>query len=198
MTNVLRRVWLPAFVSFVLPAMLIAAAPSSPAGPDERQRLYPSQALAEFTQRVNDYAALHKKLDATLTQVQEQGSPAQYAEHQRALARLLQKVRFEAKRGDIFTRPVRALIRRNLESVFRGPEGKQIKQSIYDEFTAGVRLEINSTYPEKVPVSSMPPQVLNALPKVPDVLEYRFIGSRLILLDSQAHIIVDFMENVFH
>ena len=37
----------------------------------------------------------------------------------------------------------------------------------------------------------MPPQVLQALPKLPEELEYRFIGDRLILFDIHAHIIVD-------
>ena len=33
----------------------------------------------------------------------------------------------------------------------------------------------------------MPPQVLAALPKLPEDIEYRFIGDRLILLDVHAH-----------
>jgi hypothetical protein len=41
----------------------------------------------------------------------------------------------------------------------------------------------------------MPPQVLAALPRLPEDLEYRFIGSRLILLDVHAQIVVDFIED---
>jgi hypothetical protein len=41
----------------------------------------------------------------------------------------------------------------------------------------------------------MPPQVLAMLPKLPDDLEYRFIGNRLILLDVHAHTIADYIEN---
>jgi len=48
-----------------------------------------------------------------------------------------------------------------------------------------------------VPLSTVPPQVLSSLPKLPEDLEYRFIGERLILLDVHAHIIADFMENAF-
>jgi hypothetical protein len=42
----------------------------------------------------------------------------------------------------------------------------------------------------------MPPQVLAALPKLPQELEYRFVGARLILLDTHADIILDFVEGV--
>jgi hypothetical protein len=40
----------------------------------------------------------------------------------------------------------------------------------------------------------MPPQLLASLPKLPEALEYRFIGDRLILLDVHAHLVVDFIE----
>jgi hypothetical protein len=41
----------------------------------------------------------------------------------------------------------------------------------------------------------MPPKVLAAMPKLPQILEYRFIGERLILLDVPAHLIIDFIED---
>jgi len=54
----------------------------------------------------------------------------------------------------------------------------------------------NERYPSSVPLSTMPPQVLATLPKLPQELEYRFLGSRLILLDTGADIIVDFTNDV--
>jgi hypothetical protein len=44
----------------------------------------------------------------------------------------------------------------------------------------------------------MPPQVLMALPKLSEELEYRFIQRALILFDPHAHIIADFMERAFN
>ena len=41
----------------------------------------------------------------------------------------------------------------------------------------------------------MPPQVLQTLPELTEDLEYRFIGDWLILLDTHAHVIADFIEN---
>ena len=64
-----------------------------------------------------------------------------------------------------------------------------------DENPGRLSLHINARYPESVPVSTVPPQVLQALPKLPEDLEYRFIGDRLILHDIHAHIIVDIIDD---
>jgi hypothetical protein len=39
----------------------------------------------------------------------------------------------------------------------------------------------------------MPPQLLDKLPAMPEELEYRFIGSTLVILDPHAHLILDFV-----
>ena len=90
------------------------------------------------------------------------------------------------------------IVRRLLASVFRGPGGRQIKRSILDEYTGSVPLQINSEYPENMPFSSVPPQILEGLPKLPAAaLAYRFVGERLILLDPHGRLIVDVVERVF-
>jgi len=53
----------------------------------------------------------------------------------------------------------------------------------------------NGRYPDTVPLATMPPQVLAALPTLPDELEFRFIADRLILLDVPAHLVVDYIED---
>ena len=60
-----------------------------------------------------------------------------------------------------------------------------------------MKLAVNGRYPDEVPLSTVPPQVLTSLPKMPEELEYRFIRDNLILLDPHAHIIVDFMDRAF-
>ena len=47
-----------------------------------------------------------------------------------------------------------------------------------------------------LPLSTMPLQVLTALPKLEEGLEYRFAGDRLILMDTHANLIIDFTGNV--
>lgn len=153
--------------------------------------------LADFTKRIADYVDLQKKLEATLKEVPNDGRPEDFIDHQRALAKLIQKARASAKQGDVWSKPMRDVVRRLLASTLRGSDGKEIKRSIEDEYTGNFVLKVNVQYPDGTPFSTVPPQVLQGLPKLPGVLEYRFMGKRLILLDSHARIVVDFIEHVF-
>ena len=42
---------------------------------------------------------------------------------------------------------------------------------------------------------TVPPNILAALPKLPEDLEYRFVNRTMILLDTHANLIVDFVPN---
>jgi hypothetical protein len=150
--------------------------------------------VADFLDRVKRYEALHNKLESTLPAVPAGATPEAIAQHQEAMERLLTRARANARRGDVFTDPVRAYIRRQLSRVFSGPDGAHARATILDEDTRAVKLTINSRYPSTVPVSTVPPQVLLVLPRLPETLEYRFVGDTLVLLDIHAGTVVDFME----
>jgi hypothetical protein len=171
--------------------------PSTPAA----QKVNPdAQVIADFNKAVAAYVDLHKKLESTLPKLPKDATPQQIDVHERALAKLMQENRAEAKVGDLLTPGMREIVRRILGDVFRGPDGRQIKDSILDESgeRAGrVRLQVNGRYPDEVPISTVPPQVLLSLPKLPEELEYRFVGRQMILLDVHAHTIADFIESAF-
>ena len=153
--------------------------------------------IADFMKRVDAYVAVHKKVDGMLQEPSRDGRPEAVVEHQRAFAKLMEKERPGAKPGDIFTKPMRNVIRRLLAGVFRGPNGRQIKSSILDEYTGNFVVRVNAPYPENMPFSSVPPQILQGLPNLPEPLAYRFAGPRLILLDPHGRLIVDVVEKVF-
>ena len=50
---------------------------------------------------------------------------------------------------------------------------------------------------DTVPLSTIPPQVLEGLPNLPEEMEFRFVGNSLILMDVHAHIISDYIPNAF-
>jgi hypothetical protein len=155
-----------------------------------------TDALAAFSKRVNDYLALHNRLKGTLPSLPKQASPQAIDQHQRSLEKLIAAQRSSAKRGDIFGAEPERIFRSHLARIFAGPDGKQLKSSINDENPAGaIKLSVNGRYPDEVPLSTMPPQVLAVLPKLPEQLEYRFVGDHLILFDVPAHIIVDYIQN---
>jgi hypothetical protein len=162
--------------------------PGQPVNPDAR-------ALEAMLRRINDYVALHKKLEDKLPKLSKEASPKEIDQHQRAMARLVQEARRDAKPGDIFTPESRAVIKRLLARVFGNSDGAALRASIMDENPGTVKLAVNGRYPDTVPLSTVPPQVLQGLPKLPEEMEFRFVGNHLILMDVHAHIIVDLIEN---
>lgn len=190
----------PILVVLAALAVVSAAAgaqTSAAPGQDKAQpRVNAEAALAaEFTRRVAEYVALHNKVEGSLPRLSKDANPDQIDKHQRELGRLLMKARASARVGDIFTKEIRAYFRRQIAAAFAGPEGRGLKGSIMDENPGPIRLAVNGRYPDSVPLATMPPQVLAQLPRLPDDLEYRFIASRLILLDVHAHIIVDYIDD---
>jgi hypothetical protein len=184
--------------TLLLGAVLLSL-PTLPAPQKTKPTVNPNAAtIAEFMKRVNEYVALHKKVEATLPALPKQTTPQQMDAHERALAKLIQEARANAKQGDIFIRPMQQLVRRLLRPVFVGRAGEQIKSEITDkEYKGSVKLVVNGRYPDDVPVSTMPPQVLESLPKLPEELEYRFVLTNLILFDPHAHIIPDWVDQAF-
>jgi hypothetical protein len=53
---------------------------------------------------------------------------------------------------------------------------------------------VNAKYPDSAPLPTVPPNLLAALPKLPEGLEFRIINKDLILLDVDANLIVDFIR----
>jgi len=154
-----------------------------------------AQALATMNDRLKQYIELHSKLERTLPNLPKEATPQQIDKNQRTFEKLVQQARATAKPGDIFTPEARPVLKRLLANVFGGPEGKELKASIMDENPVGITLTVNGRYPDNVPLSTVPPQVLQTLPKLTEEIEYRFIGDRLILLDTHAHVIADFIED---
>ena len=150
--------------------------------------------MAEFTKRVAEYAALHKKIEATLPKLPDKATPTEIDTNQRAFAAQLAAARAGARQGDLFTPEMQTLVRKLLTGLFKTSAARaQLRASVMDENPTNVRVAVNSRYPDAVPISTMPPEILKSLPLLPEELEYRFVGETLILLDPHAHIVADFV-----
>ena len=78
-----------------------------------------------------------------------------------------------------------------------GQAGAPLLDTIKEESTEGrATARVNARYPDTVPLSSVPAQLLSALPTLPEELEYRFVGRDLILLDTKARLVADVMPLV--
>lgn len=156
-----------------------------------------STTVQDFEQRVKDYIALRSNVEKDVGTLPDKATPRQIDTHQRELAAAIGKARSQSRQGDIFMPAMQKYIQGVVRRVIDGPEGAQIKASLMDENPMQVKLGVNARYPDTIPMSTMPPDVLAALPPLPEDLEYRFVGNRLILLDVRSHLIVDFVDNTF-
>jgi hypothetical protein len=153
-------------------------------------------ALKTMTDQLTRYVELHNSIEAKLPTLGKDASPEQLDKNQREFERMIRQARAGAKRGDLFTPQAEPVIRRLMSDIFAGAEGRQLKDSILDENAAGAPLAVNARYPDSVPISTMPPQVLQTLPDLTEDLEYRFIGHSLIIFDVHAHTVADYLEHI--
>ena len=127
-----------------------------------------------FNAQMEAYAELRGKL--------EQGTPSRTAVAQR-----IRVARAQAKQGDIFTPEISVEFKRALARELNAHTWKVIMDDNPGEMLA----QVNGFYPEGKPLSTMPPNILAVLPKLPRDVEYRFVERTLILLDIRTKLILD-------
>ena len=91
----------------------------------------------------------------------------------------------------------RQMLRRLMYPETKGSDGAETKAAIAEEKheLKDVKLQVNAEYPDSAPLMTVPPNILAALPKLPEDLEYRFVSKHMILLDVHANLIVDYVLN---
>lgn len=174
---------------FLLSTFLIAS----------QQRVNADAAIAaKFDQKTADYMKLRQKALNGLAVPKNTESPEKIADFQKQLAGKIRDLRPQAKRGDLFTREVAGLFQRLVATAMRGKDGALIRTSFQraEPIQGGGHLDVNATYPDGLPLQSMPPSLLLNLPRLPKELEYRFVGRELILRDTQASLIVDVIPDL--
>lgn len=187
--------WIGALVLLGACARVGATATSTPRAVVETSASE-QRTTEEFERRVQEYRALVRKLEVGIPTLPKRATPEQIDEYRRTFGARVRNARAGAKRGEIFTAEMEALVKKTMRAIFSGSDGKTMKASIMDENPGVPALSVNDRYPDALPLSTMPPQVLAALPKLEEELEYRFIGERLVLMDPRADIVVDFTADV--
>lgn len=150
-------------------------------------------ALHEFTQRVDAYLEVHKQAVSKTAAPKESEDTGKIQAARETLAATIQSMRKDAKPGDIFTPAVRTRIRKLLNPEFKGKDSVDSKELMSEDAATGIPIKVNAKYPDKATVTTMPPNVLQQLPVLPEGLEYRIVGSALILRDVDANLVIDYM-----
>jgi len=154
--------------------------------------------VAAFTERVEAYNKLRRDLAKDSAKLKETNNPAEIGAAEKTLAAKIRAARVNAKRGDIFTPATEAMFRRLIRPpLTKGPDAAENKETIKEDAPkpSEVPFKVNGEYPKEAPLSTVPPDVLKALPPLPENLQYRIVGKHLILLCTQGNLIVDYMLN---
>lgn len=152
-----------------------------------------AQLMADFKARVDKYVEVRKKADDSAPPLKKTEDPAEIRAAQQGLVERIGAARTGAKQGDILTPEIADLFRRLVRPETKEPGTKPLMKV---DKPQAVSYKINGPYPDKEPLSTMPPNVLASLPPLPKDIDYRFVGKHLILRDSRANSIIDYIPNV--
>ena len=165
-----------------------------PAIAQERAPVNPNAAaLKGFADRVKEYVALQKKVDDGLPKLTGKDDPSEIEAHRAAMSGRMKIARASAKRGDLFgsAEPVLMTVIKEDAHLRSLREARAAMEEV-PKFDPPA---VNTAYPEKAALATVPPLLLDALPRLPEGLEYRFMGNDLILRDTKANLIADFINN---
>jgi hypothetical protein len=95
----------------------------------------------------------------------------------RSLAGRIRAARPGARQGDLFTAALSVEIKRSLRRALDA----DTLQVIMDDNPGEIPSQVNDDYREGAPLSTMPPNILAALPRLPQGVEYRFVERHLVL-----------------
>jgi hypothetical protein len=156
----------------------------------------PVRVINDFENRVQAYATLHTTAKRLLPALKPTESAADILNGQHLLAAHIRQERHGANKGDIFSPEISREFRRLAGRATQGPAANRVEKSLKRAEPVILALRVNETYPQGVPLQSVPPTLLQNLPRLPPELEYRVVGHALVLRDVEADLIVDFIPDL--
>jgi hypothetical protein len=171
----------------------------------KQQVTVPKDDAKDFQTRIGKYLAIQKKAISSVPPLpKDTKDSGLIVKHEKQVADAIRALRPDALPGEIFTPWLRDVIKKSVKEQVQGTRGQDAKATILGEGNPkskeeplAVTIKVNGSYPEKAPLSSVPPSVLLALPTLPKEVEYRFVGHDLILRDTKANIVVDILPKAF-
>jgi hypothetical protein len=153
------------------------------------------EALIGFHERVEAYAALHRRLAPAPDSVSIT-DPISKLLTRNYLASALRGARHTADQGEIFTPEVATLFRWMLADAIGELDGERFLAELNggEPVARGMHPTVNEPY-TMLPLYRVPIDVRLGLPPIPADLDYRIAGHDLVLWDLYAGIVVDFVPN---
>jgi len=187
---------LPVVVALATSAATPSPRPSSTAAARVTSQANPDAAAqADFQARLQQYVKLRQEVSSRLKPLAKTANAAELAARQESLAAAIRDVRRNAKRGDLIPAAVAAQIARTVQEDFRRRQASATR-AVLDEVPDHVVPVVNKTLPDSAALATVPPLLLNNLPRLPDNIQYRFLGRNVILLDGDTRLIMDYVPDV--
>ena len=171
-----------------LPALLFASGQHGAAGASAE-----AAAIKQFDEAIAKYMALRRGLRSEVRGPVKDSSSSQVTDASDALAGAIQRARQDEQVGAIFNKPVAAVIKRRIADAVRTEKLETVLAGIDDEGKTGPTPKVHLRLPVSAQMATMPPSLLKVLPPLPKALEYRILGSHLVLRDVDASLILDYI-----
>jgi hypothetical protein len=152
--------------------------------------------VSDFKRRVDRYMRLHDRIQKQGTRQKQRDDIGENLVSQQAMAMRIRFARPDARPGDLFAPRIALALRRAMDPVLRGATALRVRESIREDAPATFVLVVNGSFPQGDSRSTMPGNVLQILPVLPNRLEYRIVDTHLVLIDLDADIVVDYMLDV--
>lgn len=191
-------VWRALFLIACLGTLVSLAIAQTPSAPVVRGAGVNADAatLQDFQTRLDAYLKVRSGLAGSLNPLFQTPNAAELAKRQEALAAAIKAARINATRGDLIPPLVARLVARAVREDFqrRNPTAQM---GVFEEVPTdkGASL-INKTYPADAALPTMPALLLMNLPRLPDNLQYRFVGRDVVILDGDLQVVIDYVPNV--
>jgi len=152
--------------------------------------------IRQFESRVAAYVALHRSVERFVPTPRVFTDSAEAENVRGAMTQAMQAMRAAANEGDVFVAEAAPELRRRIANALLTAkvDPRDLLEEMQDTTLPGARPPVvNETFSWALG-HLMPPQVLMALPTLPDEVEYRLVDRDLVLIDLHANLVVDVLR----
>jgi hypothetical protein len=154
--------------------------------------------IVEFSERVDAYLDLREQVERAVLPLRPADDPEDYAQAVLALVDGIRQARSSAAIGDVLTLDVGMLLRRRTAAALMAAK---ITDDDVRQFTASSvvwrrgDIAVNDEFPWPLG-TDLPVLLMHAMPQLDGPLEFRLLGTALVLVDIDTNLIVDILFNL--
>jgi hypothetical protein len=157
----------------------------------------PDRATQAFTRQVDAYMVIRQRVTQQVPPLRVTSDWREIQASSDALAEALRLARVNASPGDIFVGDTGGELRRRIDAALTA-NGLDVADAVAGQSSrarhGSRRGTVNARF-DWAHAGAMLPQIIAALPPLPDGLQYRFVNRDLVLLDCDASLIIDVLPH---